>query len=59
MGNALIAFLVSISAATWLYAKFMRKSGNNAQTSIIAVAVLGIFVFIISLLLLNMFVPSE
>lgn len=51
MGKGLIAFLAAISAATWMYTKFMNKTGGNTQSSLIAVGVLGLFVFLIVFLL--------
>ena len=58
MGNGLIAFLVAVSVSVWLYAKFMRKSGNNTQSSIIAVAVISVFTFLIVFFLAGAILPE-
>ena len=58
MGNGLIAFLVAVSASVWLYAKFMRKSGNNTQSSVIAVAVIGVFTFLVVFFLAGAILPE-
>ena len=58
MGNGIIAFLATVSAMAWLYGKFMRKTGNNAGSSVVAIVVVGILLFVVLFLLLNAFVPS-
>lgn len=58
MGNGVIAFLVAISASVWIYGKFMRKTGNNTKSSVIAVVMIGIFIFFLVLLLANTLLPD-
>jgi len=59
MGNGVIAFLVAVSAAAWLYGKFMRKTGNNTRSSVIAVVCIGVFVFVVVWLVLGMVMPKD
>lgn len=57
MSNGIIAFLISVGFATWVYAKFQRQTGNNTQTSLIAAGASALVVFLILWSLLNM-IPS-
>lgn len=43
MPPALIALLFAAGLSTWAYAKIMRVTGNNTQSSVIAAG--GIFIF--------------
>lgn len=45
MGPGLISFLFAIGAATWLYTKFQKYSGNNTKAAAIATAVSGLVIF--------------
>ncbi len=54
MGNGIIAFLVAVSAAAWVYAKTMRSSGNNTQNALILAGAAGAFIFIIVLILIGL-----
>lgn len=54
MANSVIAFLFAIGVTVWVYAKFMHKTGNNTKSSVIASAIIGILLFILSLMILNM-----
>ncbi len=47
MSNFLVAFLVGISAATWMYARTMKTTGNNNQSSLIAGGVIGGLAFVV------------
>jgi hypothetical protein len=47
MSNAVIALLIGLATATWLYSKIMNKTGNNRQNSIITAIVSGILLFIV------------
>lgn len=53
------AFLVSIfftaGAATWLYTKFQKYSGNNTQQSVIATSVAAVFIFVMFYLITSPF----
>jgi len=39
--------MFTAGAATWIYTKFQRYSGNNTQQSAIAAGVAGLFIFIV------------
>ena len=47
MSNFLVAFLVGISAATWMYARTMKTTGNNTRSSLVAAGVIGGGAFVI------------
>jgi hypothetical protein len=47
MSPFLVSFLFTAGAATWIYTKFQRYSGNNTQQSAIAAGVAGLFIFIV------------
>jgi hypothetical protein len=53
MSNFVIALLLAIGTSAWLYTKFLRKTGNNTKTSIIATAIGGIFIFFAAWFALN------
>lgn len=59
MANWLIAFLFSVGVTVWLYTKFMRKTGNNSQSSIVGSAVVGVLLFIISFMVLSTLTPNK
>lgn len=48
MGSVIIALLLAVGAATWIYAKFMRTTGSNSRTSLVAAGVAGIFIFLLT-----------
>ncbi|HXY17908.1 MAG TPA: hypothetical protein VEH48_00615 [Candidatus Nitrosopolaris sp.] len=54
MSNGIISFLVSISASTWIYTKFMKYSGNNSKTAIIGAIISAIIIFFIFFSILNL-----
>jgi len=56
MSNGIIAFIASIAASAWLYAKLMRSTGNNTRSSIIGAAIAGVFLFIILFFVLGIFI---
>ena len=47
MGNVLIALLVAVGFSAWVYAKLMRRTGNNTKNSIVTAAVLAVIVFFV------------
>jgi hypothetical protein len=53
MGPGLIALFVAAGSGTWIYTKFMRKTGNNAQTAAIAAGTAGLLIFIITFFIFN------
>lgn len=59
MANWVIAFLFAVGVTVWVYAKFMHKTGNNSQSSIIASAIIGVLLFVVSLMALSMFTAAK
>lgn len=57
MSNSLIAFFIAVSATVWVYTKISRKTGGNAQSSLVVAGAAGLFVYLIALLLLGL-IPS-
>lgn len=57
MTNTVVALFIAASASTWIYAKLMRSSGNNTKSSLIAAGISAVFVYALSLILLNL-IPS-
>jgi hypothetical protein len=53
MGPFLVSFLFTAGAATWIYTKFQRYSGNNTQQSVIAAGVAAVFIFIVFYFITN------
>ena len=53
MGKGLIAFLIAVSSTTWIYNKFMKTTGSLTQRSLLAAALSGIAIFIVSYILLG------
>jgi hypothetical protein len=47
MSPFLVSFLFTAGAATWIYTKLQRYSGNNTQQSLIGAGVSAIFIFIV------------
>jgi biotin transporter BioY len=48
MSPFLVSFIFSIGVCAWLYTKLQNKSGNNTEQTVIAVAVIGAVLFLIS-----------
>ena len=57
MSNNVIAFLVSVGAAGWVYSKMIRRTGGNTQSALIVAAISGVMLFIFVLFALS-FVPN-
>ncbi|HUD03214.1 MAG TPA: hypothetical protein VMR51_00220 [Patescibacteria group bacterium] len=53
MSNRVIAFLVAISAGTWLYTKMLRRTGNNVKNSLLIAAISGGLLFVFLWMVLN------
>jgi hypothetical protein len=51
MSAFLVTLMFTAGAATWIYTKFQKYSGNNTRQSVIATAVAGVFIFVIFYLL--------
>lgn len=58
MSNALIAFLLSIGFAGWVYAKILRSTGNNTTSALTVAGAAALVCFILALMLLNL-IPSN
>jgi hypothetical protein len=56
MSPAIVSLLFAAGAATWLYTKFQRYTGNNTQNSLIAAGVSGIVIFFIFFTIFNMII---
>jgi hypothetical protein len=46
VGNGVLAFLVAISAGTWIYTKLMRSTGSNTKNSLVGAAVAALLIFL-------------
>ena len=58
MGNGLIAFLVAISSAVWIYSRLMRSTGGNTRSSVTASAIAGVIIFVVVLFLAGLLPES-
>lgn len=58
MSTVVIALLIAVGIAAWIYSKLMRSTGGNTRDSIIVSAVLAVLIFALALFLANMFLPS-
>jgi hypothetical protein len=47
MSPVVVSLLFTAGAATWIYTKLQRYSGNNTKQSAIGAAVSAIFIFIV------------
>lgn len=55
MSNTLIAFLIAVSATTWIYTKVSNKTGGgNPRDSVIVAGVCGVVIFAFAYFLLGM-----
>ncbi len=55
MPPILIAFIVGLSSGVWVYYKFAKRTGSgNLKPAAIGGAVVGLMLFIISLIILSM-----
>lgn len=54
MSNALIAFLFSLGASTWIFSKLHRSTGGNTQSTLIGSFIAGALLFVVALFALNM-----
>jgi hypothetical protein len=55
MGAAVIALMLSVGSAAWVYSKFMNSTGNNTKTALTAAGVVGVILFVIALIILRSF----
>lgn len=54
MTNATIAFLLALGSSAWIYSKLNRSTGGNTNSSLIASAIIGVIIFVVSLGVFNM-----
>jgi type IV secretory pathway TrbD component len=57
MSNGLIAFILGISVATWVYNKMYSRTGGNSQSAIVVAIVAGIAAAVVMLMVLS-FIPG-
>jgi hypothetical protein len=55
MSAFVVALMFTAGAATWIYTKFQKYSGNNTRQSVIATAVAAAFIFIMFYLIASPF----
>ncbi len=53
MSNGLIAFLIALGSATWIYNKFMQRTGSLTQRSLTVAGISGLFIFFVVWLILG------
>jgi len=58
MSTVVIALLIAVGIAAWIYSKLIRNTGGNTRDSLIISAVLAVLIFALSLVLANAFLPS-
>ena len=54
MTNAFIALMLSVGVAGWVYAKMMRRTGNNTKSAITVALMVAALAFFVMLYLLNL-----
>lgn len=54
MNNSIIAFLVAISATTFIFAKLQRSTGGNTKSAAIGAGIAGLLILILSIFLLRL-----
>jgi hypothetical protein len=47
MSAFVVTLMFTAGAATWIFTKLQKYSGNNTQQSIIATAIAGAFIFVV------------
>lgn len=56
MGPVLTSFLLALGACAWLYPKIYNRSGaDNTKQTLTATAAVGVGLFIVILLFINLF----
>jgi low affinity Fe/Cu permease len=51
-----VTLMFTAGAATWIYTKLQKYSGNNTQQSVIATGVAALFIFIVFYFIASSFV---
>jgi|GEM_PF-4661452 len=54
VGNGLIALVLAIGCAGWIYTKLSRNSGGNAKNAAIGALVAGACIFMVAIFILGM-----
>ena len=54
MSSLLVGFLLGLGVGGWTYAKTMRRTGNNTQSSLILAGVVGFIAFVIGFMTMAM-----
>lgn len=54
MSNILVAFLLGIGFAGWVYSKIQRQTGGNTQTSLVAAGASGFVAFLLMWIIMSM-----
>jgi hypothetical protein len=58
MSNGVIAFLIGLGFAGWMYSKIYRSTGGNTRNALITAGVAGLAVFVIIFIIFNMVLPK-
>jgi len=45
--NVLIALLAALGGGTWVYTKFMRRTGNNTKNSLVSAGIVALIIFVV------------
>lgn len=53
MSNVLVAFLLGVGVAAWVYSKLMRSTGGNTQNSLVASGAVGFIGFLVMLIIMS------
>ena len=53
MSNFMVALLVGLGVAGWIYGKMMRRTGGITQNALIVAGTGGLFAFLIVLIIAN------
>lgn len=48
MSYFLVALMLAVGAATWVYSKVMNRTGGNTQNALIIASVSGIMAFVMT-----------
>jgi cytochrome bd-type quinol oxidase subunit 1 len=55
MSKFLIGLFVALGAGAWVYSKIQRRTGGNAQTSLLMAAMAGVIAFILTVIVFSLF----
>lgn len=53
MGKGLVSLMFTAGVCAWVYARFMRTTGNDTGRSLMAVGILGVVLFVVSFFILG------